>query len=251
MTQRLSFLILLLMLLAGFAVPAIAADAEAPAEEQPVPEMEAEKKDPEVEKQEEQIRTVYDMMEDLSKDLPERDQKHFYLIYTNYNLIQTVKMVQDDVEKAVKECGVNNPDMKTAMDERFKSWNDAVTPALAEADGNVDNMVAVQEYAQPGEIRKILKELDKTRKKSIKQIEKIPVTTPEACDYLRNKMDETQESMMGLLTATLAPFSQVFPEDVKPEEKAEEKTEEEGRDEAAKDQAEEKSEPADEQKQAD
>lgn len=213
----------------------------AAAAEEPTPEMEAVEKDPAVAKQEAQISDTYAEIEELTKGLSEREQQHFYLVYNNYNLIQTVQMVQGDVETAVKECGKNNPEMKEAMDERYAEWSAAINPVMDDADANVDKMVETQEYAPPKQIKKIMKALDKTRKETSKQIEKIPVTTPEACDYLRNKMSETQDSMLGLLKTTLVPFTQLFPEqstaeDAVKEEPKEEKAKEDVKDEAKDDQ---------------
>lgn len=224
MTQPLS-LLTVLSLLAGMILtsPVMAAGEAAP----PPEEMEAAEKDPAIARQEEKIESIYTEMNALSDPLPDEDRNHFSLIVTNYNLIQTVKMVEKDVARAVKECGKNNPDMKKAMDERFDGWKGAVDPIIKDADANVDNMIAAQDYAKPKQIKKILKGLDESREHTNKQIEKIPVTTPEACDYLRNKMDETQESMVGLLQATLTPYSQIFPEDGNNKEEAKEEPEEE------------------------
>lgn len=222
MIQRL-FLPAAFLMLTAFILPAasFAADDAVPAEGQAAPQeqaaeippMEASKEDPELAKQEQQIEDVYEMTNKLTEGLSEREQKHFYMIYTNYNLIATVDMVEGDVSKAVKECGKNNPDMKEAMDARFSEWQAALKPVMEEASANIDNMVAVQEYAKLAAIKKIFKALDKTRVKVNNQVEKIPVTTPEACDYLRNKMDETQESMLNILKSTLISFPQAFPED--------------------------------------
>ena len=231
MIQRLSFLFTIL-LLAAFAMPSISFAADEPAyAQEKTPEqktaeeaspMKASKEDPELAKQEKQIEDVYKLIDDLAKGLEEREQKHFYMMYSNYNLIATVEMVQADVTNAVKECGKNNPDMKEAMDQRFDDWKSALKPVLEEAHANVNNMMEAQEYAKTSEIKKIFKQLDKTRVKVNSQVEKIPVTTPEACDYLRNKMDETQESMLSILKSTLISFPQAFPEDESEEEQKDE-----------------------------
>jgi hypothetical protein len=230
MIQRFAFLLTTLLLTALIAPPvSFAAEEPAQAEEK-TPEqktaeeaspMKASKEDPELAKQEKQIEDVYKLIDDLVKGLEEREQKHFYMMYSNYNLIATVEMVQGDVANAVKECGKNNPDMKEVMDTRFGDWKSALKPVLEEAHANVNNMLEAQEYAKTSEIKKIFKQLDKTRVKVNNQVEKIPVTTPEACDYLRNKMDETQDSMLSILKSTLVSFPQAFPEDDQEEQKDE------------------------------
>ncbi len=148
----------------------------------------------------------------MMMSLEEHEQKHFFLAYTNYNLIETVKVVQGDVKKAINKCGENNPDMKGSLDARFKAWNKAVNPLIKEAEGNYKNMLVAQDYASKKELKDIFNSVDETREKTYDQIEKIPVTTPEACQYLINKMDETEESMLSILRSTLVSAPKILEE---------------------------------------
>lgn len=153
---------------------------------------------------------TYDKVNDLMLELPKREQKHFFLAYTNYNLIETVKVVQKDVGTAIDKCGENNPDMKSDLRARFKEWNGALKPLIKDAEAQFKSMLAAQDYASKGEIKNIFDSVDNTRDKTYNQIEKIPVTTPEACQYLLSKMDETQENMTNILNSTLLNFPQVW-----------------------------------------
>ena len=74
---------------------------------------------------------------------------------------------------------------------------------MSEAQGHLDNMVLVQTYAPAKDIRGVFKVMDDARDKAETEIKKIPVTTPEACQYLLDKMDETQENMVKILRLTL------------------------------------------------
>lgn len=152
---------------------------------------------------------TYSKITKLVTDLPENEQQHFFMAYTNYNLIETVKVVQDDVGTAIDKCGENNPEMKEELKTRFKAWNTTISPLVKEAEGNFKNMLVAQDYASQGEIKDIFASIQDTREKTYNQIEKIPVTTPEACQYLLSKMDETQDSMTNILTSTLMTFPQV------------------------------------------
>jgi hypothetical protein len=152
------------------------------------------------------------------------------MLYSNYNIIGTVKMVQGDVDHAVEACGKENPDLKEGMDARLKEWHGAIDPVIEEAEANVDNMVLAQEYTKPAQIQKVFKGLDKTRTLAGKQVEKTPVTTKDACEYLQEKMSDTQANFIRLLRSTLvtAPQLATPPAEVKAEEKpAEEKSTEE------------------------
>ena len=147
--------------------------------------------------------TMFDKLGEISNKLEGAEKHHFSLANSNYALISTVRTVQRDVGNAITACGENNPDMKPALNKRYNEWNAAITPIMDEAQGHLDNMIIAQDYAAPEDIKGIFKVMDDTRAKAESEIEKIPVTTPEACQYLIDKMDETQLSMTGLLRRTL------------------------------------------------
>lgn len=185
-----------------------------------------------IKKHQEASQKVFEQTKKIAEGLSPEEQKHFFILYNNYNMIGTVKMVQGDVGNAVKACGESNPDMKGKMDERFKTWNETIDPIVKESEGHVDNMIIAQEYAKPQEIKAIFKGLDETRVLANAQVEKTPVTTKEACDYLLNTMDDTQENFAKLLRSTLISAPAVAPKDKakdedakKGDQKAEEKPE--------------------------
>lgn len=156
----------------------------------------------------EAVKALHDATEALTKDLSEADKLHFYAIYNNYNLIKTVETVRGDVEMAVQSCGKENPDLKEKIATRFETWKAAVNPVLAEAQGHTENMVSVQEYAAAESIENIFTKIDAARTTAESQITKVPVTSPEACNFLHDKMDETQSHMVDLLRATLMSYPQ-------------------------------------------
>lgn len=155
---------------------------------------------------------IYKMVMALILSKSQAEQKHFFMAYTNYNLIQTVKTVQSHVGNAIDECSETNPDMENNLRARYGQWNDAVNPVINDAEIHLNNMILAQEYASPEEIQEIFAQVDTTREQTQSEIEKIPVTTPEACTYLLEKMDETQDNMISLLKNALLSFSQVFPD---------------------------------------
>src|SRR5262245_16837626 len=77
---------------------------------------------------------VFELTKQIAVNLNPDEQKHFFLLYNNYNLIGTVKMVQEDVGNAVKACSEANPDMKEGLDSRFSEWNTAVNPVIKDAE---------------------------------------------------------------------------------------------------------------------
>ena len=142
-------------------------------------------------------------MRAIVEDMDKADQKHFYLIYNNHNIIATVKTVRDDVGKAVEACGENNADMKDEMTARYTLWKKAVNNKLDEASAYIQNMIVAQDYAENADIKDLLQVADDLRAATAKKIQKVPVTSKEACTFLLKKMDETQNTMIALLDKTL------------------------------------------------
>lgn len=212
-------LLLLLLTFAAFDGRHVLAADEPVAEA--VPPVEEAAPAPEESKEQNVIRAetekINAMLLKLVEKMNEDEKKHFFLGYSNYNLQGTVKMVQNDVANAIEACGKNNPDMKGALEARHKAWSEAIDPMMKESEANLENMIAVQEYASRDDVVAIFKQVDVTREKTQNQIEKIPVTSPEACEYLMNKMDETQDSMINLLRTTLLTVPQAFGEEAPPE----------------------------------
>jgi hypothetical protein len=145
----------------------------------------------------------------IGEDLKEESAKHFFMMYQNYNLIGTVRVVQKDVGNAINECGKNNPGMKTGLDDRYKAWDGAIEPVMKEAQANVDNMIIAQEYTDPAKIKKAFGALDEARAATNASIDKRPVTSEDACKHLLEKMDETQENLTSLLRETLVSYGRV------------------------------------------
>ncbi|MCB1721556.1 MAG: hypothetical protein H6860_02275 [Rhodospirillales bacterium] len=153
---------------------------------------------------------VLEAADAFMKDLDERSRRHFSIMYGNYNLIKVVESVRENVEMAVDACGEVNSDMKEPLETRFDEWKAAIKPIMEEADANVGNMILAQEYAEPREIKKFFKLVDKARKDKDKEIEKVPVTSPEACQTLLENMDKTQPEMTRLLKTTLVSLPMVM-----------------------------------------
>lgn len=192
----------------------VESEAEVAGEEEPETEAGAAKtptapKDPLLTAQEKAIKTSHRLLVDLVKKFSPEEQKHFFVAYHNYNLISTAEIVRQDVKTAVTKCGENNPDMEEEITTRFKTWDDAVNPALNEARVNLDNMIIAQKYATKKEINKVFASLSETRERTDARFDKVPVTTPEACSYLLGKMDETQSNLLTLIRSTLVSFPQI------------------------------------------
>lgn len=183
------------------ALPAAAAEEESkPAE---ITAQEKEKMQQAAAAHKKSVEDAHRKIEAMTKSLSDGERRHFQLAYFSYNMIQTVDMVRADVRNAVDSCGKNNPDKKEKLDKRLQAWNKNIDPVMKEADGHLNNMIIAQDYAKEKEFKSLFSALDTAREKSMSQIERIPVSTPEACDYLYEKLDETEERLTALLRNTL------------------------------------------------
>ncbi len=141
----------------------------------------------------------------LSK-LDTKEAQHFMIIVTNYNMISTVNAVEEDVMQAAKACKENNKDMVDAIDEHKKKWEDALKAPRQEAKANINNLILAQSYLPKEQFHSLFNLIDETRRYNSSRFEKTPVTTPEACEFMLSKMEETQSNMVSMLKATLASY---------------------------------------------
>ena len=174
-------------------------------------------------------------LRDLTIDLSKNDRRHFFMIYNNHNMISTVKYVRDQVSAAIDACSETNPDMEQALRDRYKIWTDAVNEGIKDAEAQRDNMVIAQDYTKASDIRGILRQADGIRDETNDAVESVPVTTPEACEYLLNKMDETQSNMLAILRAALVTLPQAIQSLPDEDEEQAEEVEEESAEDAETD----------------
>lgn len=143
----------------------------------------------------------------LLDSLPDKDKESFFILRNKHSIIRVIRVVERDVENAVKACGDNNADIKEKMDTRFRQWQNAVDPILDTAQKQLDKDLKNQKIVDAKEAKKILKLNDEAYEYGEKQITKKPVSSKEACEKLVASMDRTENEMISLLQETLLPES--------------------------------------------
>ena len=149
---------------------------------------------------------LQDRMSGIMKGLDEAELTHFMVMFTNYNMYSVVKAVRNDISNAVDGCSKNNPEMEEDLRAKFTKWDTNVGGSMKEVDSNIKSMALAQDYISQNELNLIYGLVDETRALNSSQFEKTPVTTPEACEFMISKMDETQENMIRLLSATMQSY---------------------------------------------
>lgn len=149
-----------------------------------------------------QSEALTDQVGNIIKGLAADEINHFMVVFTNYNMYSIVVNVRKDVQNAVKLCGDNNKEMKSELDSRFESWDEAVSEGMEQSWSNIESLGLAQDYISQNDLKMVYALVEKTRSTDSSQFKKIPLTTPEACEFMLSKMDETQNSMLLLLRAT-------------------------------------------------
>lgn len=174
------------------------------------------------------VKKLNEAVAGITQPLDGKNRAHFYMMYNNHNLISTVKRVKGDVSNAIDACSKENPEMENDLRERYGVWQTAVDEQLEAAQASVDNMIIAQDYVDEKKVHDVMKQADDLREETLRQTERIPVTSKEACEYLLNKMDETQKNLVTLLRSTLVSVPQameesnIAPEDLEDQEQAQE-----------------------------
>lgn len=160
----------------------------------------------------------------FAEKLDEQNKAHFEFIYSNYNIIQVVKTVHKSVSTAAEACSDKNPDMADEIEARYSAWDEEITTVLKEAEGHLNNMVIVQDYADKDDFEDLFEIIREVRASEKDVIKKVPVTTEEGCQHMLDNLSSTQENLTKLLRATLmsVPEAIQMQEDIKKRKSEEE-----------------------------
>lgn len=131
---------------------------------------------------------------------------HFIAMYKNYTMYSMVKAVSADVENAIDKCSGNNKSMAEDLQGRFKQWDDTIGGMMKESLANINNMAISQSYISQAKLKTMFSLIDEVRAVNSSRFETAPVTTPEACEFMMSKMDETEGSMGSFLRQSLSSY---------------------------------------------
>lgn len=157
-----------------------------------------------------QTKALRSQIKDTMGRLALDEAQHFSIMSSNYMIYSMVKAVREDVSGAADQCAQNNPEMASAVRERYAAWEKSVGGTLEQANSNINNMALAQTYMSQNELKTMFGLMDETRRANSSRFETTPVTTPEACEFMMSKMDETEESMNHMLQATLVSYPTIL-----------------------------------------
>lgn len=141
--------------------------------------------------------------EDILKGLDQNQTLQFEKIRTAYGTIRAVNDVKASLERALKSCTTNNPDLQTPMTERVQAWKNAVLPTVRKGENRLEKMILTQSFARPSAVRAYLKSFDDAVKYQDDEVTEIPVSKAADCQALMKNMGESEQVMGKLIIETL------------------------------------------------
>lgn len=144
-------------------------------------------------------------LDSLSENLNEEQSQHFWALYTNANIIDSVHFMKSKTKDGVDECAARHDSLKTSLLNGYFEWEEAINESAGEAQGHVDNMIVIQDYLPQQDIKDLIALAQDTRVETNEEQAKNKelVTTREACNHLLKALPNTRERMVALLRSTL------------------------------------------------
>lgn len=157
----------------------------------------------------------------LIQTLSSQDKKTFFIVRNKHSVIRSLRVVRDDISKAVKGCSKENPELKKDINTRFKDWENAVLPILKEAEKFLKQEIDSQEVVYPSDFKYVLDLNDKAYEYGNSKMDKRVLTDEKSCTKLMASMDRSENELITLLQETLLP-EEVVRERLEQQEKNEE-----------------------------
>lgn len=141
--------------------------------------------------------------------LSDEERDYYFILRNKYGLIRALRIVRDDVGRAVQECGLANPDMQDRMNVRYDAWRDSVDPILRDADRFLNAEIKTQKMVSRRTFNKMTELNDEAYDFQKSAIEKNVNTSAGSCERLLASMDRTEEDMLRLMSEILLPVEQI------------------------------------------
>ncbi|MCB9990515.1 MAG: hypothetical protein H6867_03925 [Rhodospirillales bacterium] len=135
----------------------------------------------------------------LAKAMSKEQAEQFSVIRENFGVLRSVRMTRKSVTNAVKECAAKNPDMKDAINSRYKSWDEGIHPVLEKQQKSMKASISSGLFNDPKQVEDYLDTVDDMAEYADNRMEKKVVTTPEACQSLIDSMDKSSEIILELI----------------------------------------------------
>lgn len=196
-------MLLTLLLSAVMAGPVLAQEkpAEAPAAKAPQAEAPANP----------HIQDMNAKARDLAATLTTEEIETLGLVRNNFEIINSIDYALEKVGQAVKLCADKNPELKDDIKKEHASFDGAIDESLKKQQETLKQAVSTKNFEKPGKVQDYFDTIDKAAKFADVQLEKVVVTTPEACKALAGSMADNKKIMLDHLANLEWPESKAAP----------------------------------------
>lgn len=133
------------------------------------------------------------------------------IVKDGFGIIRSVRATGRIVEKTVKQCGKDNPEMKEQMTAGFNDWQTGVMTVLGDKEKAMKVAISDGRFSKPKDVQAFLDIIDKAALKADENRSaaiKI-VSTPSSCEGLLDTMDESSAKLEELLGAVEFPVAEM------------------------------------------
>ncbi len=139
----------------------------------------------------------------ILKNLDENEIRQFAAIRNAHGILRAVENTDEMIEMAAKSCAAHNPKMAGQMNSRYAEWSGNLKPVLSSGQQRLNEMIRLQSYDKPANVKAYLKTLDQAVAENQKKIDIVPIKKKSECDDLLEEMDDKEEKLTRLLVKSL------------------------------------------------
>lgn len=148
---------------------------------------------------------------EIAKSFTEQEIANLEVVKDGFGIIRSVRTTGKIVEKTVKQCGKDNPDMKDQMTSGFNDWQTGVMTVLAAKEKDMKAAINDGRFSKPKDVQSFLDLIDKAAQKADDNRStgiKI-ISTPSSCEGLLKTMSGSAGKLEELLGAVAFPVAEL------------------------------------------
>ena len=153
------------------------------------------------------IQKAQDKAVDIAKSFTPVEIENLSVIKDGFGIIRAVKVTDTHVSAAVKQCGKDNPEMKTSMDAEYNDWNSGVVTTLNGKEKEMKAAINDGRFSKPKDVTAFLALLDSAAKYADDKMEKKIISTPSACESLQESMEDTAKTLEQMMAELKFPIA--------------------------------------------
>ncbi len=144
----------------------------------------------------------------LQESLSEEEIERMGQLRNAFGVVRSIRHVRKSVSDAVDLCAKENPSLSKDIKAGFRDWDQDIRKNLNQHEKHLKNSVHRRYFDDPRAVQAYLDTLDKAAAHAENSVERVPVTTEEACQGLMASMDNTKEAIGQALGSLSWPASQ-------------------------------------------